>query len=278
LTAREEARRAQAPVYAAQPWQEAEVKMKKAARTLEDGNLKSGLKQIPEIEKQYRKAASTALRNHPQPDVRTMTNSLEEQSENIAELKQEIELRDARVHSLEQQVAALERKMGGKNGTSNHTATNGHTVAPRIAADASLQSYFSKDEALVFRKDSDIVIRLYDLDFFANTGQLSSASAGSLWRVGEILRKHPYANVIVAGHVFSERDQATNLKLSRERAEAVKRYLIQNRLANQSIVAIGFGDTAPIPQDELIEGPIRNQRIDVIVEFGPSQMSYLYRY
>lgn len=272
LTARDDARHAQAPRYASPSWQKAETKMKKTARTLEEGNLKSALKQAPALEQEYRRAELEAVQNRPQADSYQTFNAREEQRESIEQLQQDLASGEARVHALQERVTALEKKVEGKNG-----AAGNHRVAPaKVQTDAALQACFSKNEAVVFSKNGDTVVRLFELDFFANTAQLSAASTRLLWRVGEVLKKFPFAGVAVAGHVFSERNQEANLKLSRERAEAVKRYLLENRLAGQALVAIGFGDTAPIPPEELFEGPVKNERIDVIIGFAPSQVSSLY--
>ncbi len=277
LTARDDARHAEAPAYAANLWQQTEARLKKAARTLEKGNLKSAMKQASAIEKQYRQAELEAIQRHPQPNWRSLSSSVDEQRSSIVKLEQEATASQARVTSLQQKVATLEKTVTGNH--TNGVAANGTQSAPavKVEIDPALQTYFSRNDALVFKQDREVIIRLFNLDFFADTARLSAANVETLQRVREVLRKFPRAGITVAGHVYTAGNQRENLKHSRERAESVKRYLIENLFVSQPLVAMGFGDTVPIPKYELFEGQIKNERIDVIVELAPSQMSFLYR-
>jgi outer membrane protein OmpA-like peptidoglycan-associated protein len=45
----------------------------------------------------------------------------------------------------------------------------------------------------------------------------------------------------------------------------VKRYLQENLQIRQSIAAIGYGNTSPIPSHELANGYVRNDRIDIVI-------------
>ncbi|MGH7491119.1 MAG: OmpA family protein [bacterium] len=277
LAARDDARHAEAPTLAADSWLQAEAKMKKAARTLESGNLKSAMKQAAAIEKQYRQAELEAIERHPHPNWRDLSGSIDAQRNSIAQLREEITTSQARVHSLQLQVATLEKSVKEERGTASaQSGSQSAHVAP-AEIDAALQAYFSREDALVFRKGSDLIIRLFNLDFFAETAKLSGSSAEQLLRVGEILRKFPGARVTVAGHVYSARSQQANLKISRECAESVKRYLIENLHLTQAVVAVGYGDTAPLPEHELLAAPVKNERIDIIANLGPDLMSSLYR-
>ncbi len=277
LTARDDARHAQAPTYAPELWQQTEAKMQKAARALEEGHLKSALKQAPAIEKQYRQAELIAIQKHARPDWRELSQSLDEQRDDLATLKQDFDSSSARVNTLQQQVKALENTLTGGRTTAPAQTTVRQTAQAKVEIDAALQAYFSRDEALVLRKDGGLIIRLFDIDFFANTPRLSSAGAGALSKVRDILRRFPRGSVAVAGHVYSAGNQRENLRISRERAESVKRYLMENLAVPLPLVAIGYGDTAPIPKGELLDGPVKNERLDVLVEFAPSAMSYSYR-
>ena len=273
LTARDDARHAQAPTYTPQLWLQAEAKMRKCARTLEEGNLKGALKLAVTLEKQYRQAELEAIRKQPRPDWRNLSASLDEQRDSIDKLQQELQSSHERVSSLQEKMTVLERKV-----SHNPTADPVRPPAPtQVKVDQSLQSYFSPQDAVVLREDGALIIRLFALDFFPNGASLSSSGADLLWRAGGILKRLGQGSVTVTGHVYSGRDQAENLKLARERAESVKSYLIENVLLSQPVVAIGYGDTAPLPKNELINGRGRNERVDIVLEFGPHQVSYLYR-
>ncbi|MBI3235304.1 MAG: OmpA family protein, partial [Bacteroidetes bacterium] len=56
--------------------------------------------------------------------------------------------------------------------------------------------------------------------------------------------------------------KAANLKLSKERAESVKRYLISKGVKNK-INATGYGDTRPVAENDTEEGRQKNRRVEL---------------
>ncbi|MDX1467588.1 MAG: OmpA family protein, partial [Halomonas sp.] len=57
-----------------------------------------------------------------------------------------------------------------------------------------------------------------------------------------------------------------NQKLSQERADAVRQYLLANMSFDPARMdAIGYGETQPVASNETPEGRTRNRRIDVII-------------
>jgi len=76
------------------------------------------------------------------------------------------------------------------------------------------------------------------------------------------LRANPQlARVRVEGHTDNEGDPATNLALSRQRAEVVVGFLVQAGVAPERLVAQGYGDTNPIADNSTADGRARNRRV-----------------
>jgi outer membrane protein OmpA-like peptidoglycan-associated protein len=66
----------------------------------------------------------------------------------------------------------------------------------------------------------------------------------------------------IAGHTDNVGSAQNNLKLSQERAEAIRQYLIQTYgLPQNLVVAKGYGDTQPITSNETAEGRDQNRRV-----------------
>jgi outer membrane protein OmpA-like peptidoglycan-associated protein len=55
----------------------------------------------------------------------------------------------------------------------------------------------------------------------------------------------------------------TNLKLSQERANAVRDYLIKKGIPSNRVLAKGYGDTQPIDKNNTEEGKRKNRRTEV---------------
>ena len=66
----------------------------------------------------------------------------------------------------------------------------------------------------------------------------------------------------VAGYTDNVGSPQSNLKLSKERAEAVRQYLLQTYgLPSNLVIAKGYGDTQPIASNDTVEGRERNRRV-----------------
>ncbi len=77
------------------------------------------------------------------------------------------------------------------------------------------------------------------------------------------------AHVRVEGHTDSDGTDASNLDLSKRRAEAVKRYLEGRGIAAERLEAVGYGETRPVVQGYSKAIKEQNRRVEfVIVETG----------
>lgn len=77
-----------------------------------------------------------------------------------------------------------------------------------------------------------------------------------------LLRDNPDARVEIGGHTDNVGDPAFNLRLSGQRAEAVRRYLIQHGIAGRRLTTRGYGETRPRDTNDTEEGRARNRRIE----------------
>ena len=77
----------------------------------------------------------------------------------------------------------------------------------------------------------------------------------------------PRSQIIIEGHTDSYGSDDTNLRLSRERAEAVSEFLRDAfGIPAFRVSAVGYGETRPIANNETPQGRARNRRIDVRIE------------
>jgi outer membrane protein OmpA-like peptidoglycan-associated protein len=92
-----------------------------------------------------------------------------------------------------------------------------------------------------------------------------------LTKIQSALRIFPSAKVTVEGHTDSVGDPDLNHRLSLQRAEAVRSYIVANMPADADrISAVGYGESVPLASNETADGRAKNRRIDI-------RLSYLYR-
>ena len=71
------------------------------------------------------------------------------------------------------------------------------------------------------------------------------------------------AVVEVAGHTDSVGPEEFNQRLSGQRAEAVKAYLVQRGVAADRITIVGYGESQPRSTNDTIEGRRLNRRVEL---------------
>lgn len=80
-----------------------------------------------------------------------------------------------------------------------------------------------------------------------------------------ILKKYPKIRIEIQGHTDSQGASSYNQALSQRRSDAVKKYLVNNGIDNNRLVAKGYGETKPISTNNTAEGRLKNRRIDIII-------------
>ncbi len=78
--------------------------------------------------------------------------------------------------------------------------------------------------------------------------------------LARFLHNNPTKTVVISGYTDSVGSDAYNLGLSDRRANAVKTYLIHQRVAGNRITAKGYGESNPVASNATKEGRQQNRR------------------
>ena len=79
---------------------------------------------------------------------------------------------------------------------------------------------------------------------------------------GKVMKEFPDLRMEISGHTSSEGDATKNLKLSQDRSDAVRAYLISVGVAGDRIMSIGFGADKPVGDNKTSAGREKNRRIE----------------
>lgn len=74
--------------------------------------------------------------------------------------------------------------------------------------------------------------------------------------------------MVVEGYTDSVGSDATNQKLSKDRAEAVRAYLVSKGVPSEKITAVGKGEANPVASNDTPEGRANNRRVEIVVAGG----------
>lgn len=103
--------------------------------------------------------------------------------------------------------------------------------------------------------------------FELNSYNLDSDSKRFLNEVAGILSKKESVSIELVGHSCSLGAESINTKISLERADAVKKYLLENGIPEQRISISGMGESNPIADNQTEEGRQLNRRVEFKVVY-----------
>lgn len=129
-----------------------------------------------------------------------------------------------------------------------------------------IRATFAHNEGKVLMDGDNVIIRLYGLNFPSGKAIIQPEYFTLLTKVQKSFSKFKNCEVLIEGHTDSSGADALNQKLSEERAEAVRQYILANAsIAPEKVNSIGFGETKPLATNETKEGQAKNRRIDVVI-------------
>ncbi len=110
-----------------------------------------------------------------------------------------------------------------------------------------------------------VIVSIGDVLFDFDRATLKQTARESLAKVAGVLLAYPGLTLRVEGHTDNVGTADYNLKLSQERADAVRNYLIRQGIPTERITAVGFGPDQPVASNETPEGRRQNRRVELVV-------------
>ncbi|MDZ7721318.1 MAG: OmpA family protein [candidate division KSB1 bacterium] len=204
---------------------------------------------------------------YDQPTSRILEYIKAMQDRNTA-LAQDLADRNQQISDLSSRIAELEEKLGGVEKEKSELALRIEAQARVKKQYNDVEKTFTKEEAQVLRTpENELVLRLLGLNFASGKSEIEPKYFSLLSKVQNAIKTFEGCTVKVEGHTDSFGGDDLNQKLSQERAEAVKAYLMANMgLDDSRIEAVGYGENRPIANNETREGREKNRRIDIIIQ------------
>jgi outer membrane protein OmpA-like peptidoglycan-associated protein len=100
------------------------------------------------------------------------------------------------------------------------------------------------------------------ISFDKNKATIRPQSKGVLGNAAKVLQTYPSISLEISGHTSSEGDAGVNQRLSQERADSVKQWLVDNGVPPERIKTRGAGPDEPIADNKTAAGREKNRRIE----------------
>lgn len=110
-----------------------------------------------------------------------------------------------------------------------------------------------------------LVITMADVLFDTGKFDLRGDTREKLARLSGIVLAHPELHLDVEGHTDATGGDDFNQKLSEQRADTVRSFLVRQGLASDSITSTGYGKTMPVASNDTAAGRQKNRRVELVV-------------
>jgi len=100
------------------------------------------------------------------------------------------------------------------------------------------------------------------ISFDKNKATIRPQSKAVLGNAAKVLQTYPSISLEISGHTSSEGDAGVNQRLSQDRADSVKQWLVDNGVPPERIKTRGAGPDEPIADNKTAAGREKNRRIE----------------
>jgi outer membrane protein OmpA-like peptidoglycan-associated protein len=110
-----------------------------------------------------------------------------------------------------------------------------------------------------------LVVNMADVLFDFGKYDLKPDAKIKLAKLAGIIQAHPGLNLAIEGHTDNIGGDEANMKLSQQRGDTVRDYLVQQGLGANTVTAVGLGKAEPVADNSTNGGRQKNRRVEIIV-------------
>jgi len=110
-----------------------------------------------------------------------------------------------------------------------------------------------------------LIVNMSDVLFDTGKYSLKPNTQISLAKVAGILQAYPGLKLQVEGYTDSVGGESYNQKLSENRADAVRDFLLAQGVSHDNITSTGYGESSPVADNNTASGRSQNRRVQLVV-------------
>jgi OOP family OmpA-OmpF porin len=145
--------------------------------------------------------------------------------------------------------------------TMNDTADQSQMEVPALQPG----QFFDQPFTLTIEYEPARSFTLDNVHFDTGKPTLRPDSFSELNEIAEYMKYRLDEHYEIAGHTDNAGTEESNRKLSIDRANAVKNYLVKKGIAGSRLQAKGYGATVPVADNSTEDGRQKNRRTEVII-------------
>jgi len=183
-----------------------------------------------------------------------------------AQMKAEAEAAAVRAKA-EADAAAAKAKAEGDALKAKEEAARADAERARQAAAALRTQLLDQFNRILETRDTPrgLVVNMGDVLFDFGKYDLRPEAREKLAKLSGIVLAHPGLTLAVEGHTDNVGSDELNQKLSEQRAESVRSYLVAQGLAQANVTGQGFGKSTPVVDNSTAANRQKNRRVEIVV-------------
>ena len=109
------------------------------------------------------------------------------------------------------------------------------------------------------------ITKLEAIQFVQSKADLLPDAQPAMQQLLTFMQTHPTTEILLAGHTDNQGDFDANVKLSQDRVDVVKNFLVSNGITANRITAKGYGPTRPVASNSRESSRQQNRRVEMTV-------------
>jgi outer membrane protein OmpA-like peptidoglycan-associated protein len=158
------------------------------------------------------------------------------------------------------QADAEQSRLAAQKAQLNEQQANSDKAAIRAQLSEQLNKILATRESA-----RGLVVSMSDVLFDTGHYSLKPGAREKLAKVAGILIAYPGLNIEVGGYTDNVGGDDMNKKLSENRADAVRNYLVEQGVVTGSVSSKGYGNTLPVASNNNATGRQENRRVELVV-------------
>lgn len=103
--------------------------------------------------------------------------------------------------------------------------------------------------------------------FDTNKADIKEKFTNDIKTIATFMKMNPGLKITIEGHTDNVGDDAFNQKLSEQRANAVRQYMIDKLgIDGSRLTAVGYGESKPVASNETEAGKLSNRRVQAVFD------------
>jgi outer membrane protein OmpA-like peptidoglycan-associated protein len=222
---------------------------RQAVQRAEDARLVTLRKQAAERQLNAEIAKRDAQAQSQQSQMQAQQSQLDAERSKAAQAQADADRARAEAEAADARARAAE---------ANKSAENANAVRERLRSQ--LNSVLATSESA-----RGLIVNMSDVLFDTGKYSLKSGTQISLAKVAGILQAYPGLKLQVEGYTDSVGSDELNQKLSDNRADGVKNFLIGQGVHQDNITSTGYGKAKPVADNSTASGRAQNRRVQLVV-------------